>query len=376
MTVDPGTDKTASADSFQKPWLRYQRAVFGLRNYWYPVLLSKKLKSKPVGIKLAGEELVLIRCKGRVYCLEGRCKHRGVPMSEGRLEFPCTISCAYHGWTYQLETGELVAALTDGPESAIVGKVKLQTYPVVEKNKVIWVFVGDWTPPPSLEEEMPEGFLTPGNVVGVRVHEGVGNWRLAIESALDPSHAAYLHRYAWLSFFRSMPAAKGKYTVEITEGKYLGYKTEGVLRQGDYPGLGRWPREGWWKKRSTRGANTKVVGYLPCAARVVGIPTNVPFTTYSWYVPVDKDHYRWVTFLVATARGLKKWRATLKYYLWLRWMYQGPHQFLGQDLRINELMHPFYAEQNGWVKERFYRPDVVITAWRKFVDETARGIQE
>jgi carbazole 1,9a-dioxygenase terminal dioxygenase component len=172
-----------------------------------------------------------------------------------------------------------------------------------------------------------------------------------------------------------MPASKGKYIPEIIDGKYLGYKTEGVLRQGDYPGLGRWPREGWWKRR-TLGASTKVVGFLPCGARVVGIPTNVPFNTYSWYVPVDKDHYRWVTFLVATVRGLKRWRAYSKYYLWLRWMYQGPRQFLGQDLNINELIHPFYAEQNGWAKERLYQPDIVITAWRKFVDETARGIQE
>jgi carbazole 1,9a-dioxygenase terminal dioxygenase component len=172
-----------------------------------------------------------------------------------------------------------------------------------------------------------------------------------------------------------MPASKGKYTVEIIDGKYLGYKTEGGCRQGDYPGLGRWPNEGWWKQR-TAGASTKVVGFLPCGVRVSGIPTNVPFNTYSWYVPMDKDHYRWVTFLVAKVRGLKRWRAYWKYHLWLRWMYQGPRQFLGQDLRINELMHPFYAEQNGWTKERLYQPDIVITGWRKFVDETARGIQE
>ena len=30
---------------------------------------------------------------------------------------------------------------------------------------------------------------------------------------------------------------------------------------------------------------------------------NLPFITYSWYVPVDADHYRWFTFLAAP--GLK-----------------------------------------------------------------------
>ena len=95
---------------------------------------------------------------------------------------------------------------------------------------------------------------------------------------------------------------------------------------------------------------------------------------FSWYVPVDADHYRWFQFLVADVSGPKKWWARLKYWLWLRWMYQG--QFLGQDSEINEALHPFYAEQDGWARERLYRPDVVVTAWRKFVQENARGIQE
>ena len=33
-------------------------------------------------------------------------------MSLGRQQFPGTLSCAYHGWTYDLPTGRLVAAIT------------------------------------------------------------------------------------------------------------------------------------------------------------------------------------------------------------------------------------------------------------------------
>ena len=43
---------------------------------------------------------------------------------------------------------------------------------------------------------------------------------------------------------------------------------------------------------------------------------------------------------------------------------------------MNEIMHPFYDEQSGWTKERLYRPDVVLTAWRRFIEKEARGIQE
>ena len=41
---------------------------------------------------------------------------------------------------------------------------------------------------------------------------------------------------------------------------------------------------------------------------------------------------------------------------------------------MNELLHPFYAEQEGWDRERLHRPDVVLTAWRKFIDKNAEFI--
>src|SRR5215210_6142840 len=72
----------------QRPWPRYMRAELGLRNYWYPALLARQVKAKPVDVKMLGEELVIIRDRGKVYCLQARCAHRGVPLSAGRSEFP------------------------------------------------------------------------------------------------------------------------------------------------------------------------------------------------------------------------------------------------------------------------------------------------
>jgi hypothetical protein len=120
-----------------------------------------------------------------------------------------------------------------------------------------------------------------------------------------------------------------------------------------------------------------VYGALPCSSKVAHLNFNLPFVTYSWYVPIDGKRYRWFTFLLAPKKdipGLKRVWAWLKYWLWLRWMYQG--QFLRQDSHMNELISPFYEDQDGWVKERFFRPDVVLTAWRKLIEEHARGIQE
>jgi hypothetical protein len=40
-----------------------------------------------------------------------------------------------------------------------------------------------------------------------------------------------------------------------------------------------------------------------------------------------------------------------------------------------KLMDPFYSEQDGWKRERLYRPDIGLTAWRRHCQEHARQVQ-
>jgi len=208
--IEKGGKKVISDNAAQtvdnnktSPWQRYKEAALGFRNYWYPALLSRKLRKKPIAIKILGERLFFIRYKGKCYAMEDRCAHRGVPLSAGRCEFPgtSTISCPYHGWVYDITNGQCVGALTDGPDSPIVGKVRLTTYPVEERKGLIWVFIGDGESS-ALVEDVPEELLHGTAVVEIRVTQRPGNWRLAAENGIDPSHAAYLHRHAALSFFR------------------------------------------------------------------------------------------------------------------------------------------------------------------------------
>ena len=78
----------------------------GFRNYWYPIIESRHVKKRPVPVRVLGEDLVLFRGnRGRVAALVDRCPHRGTKLSRGRIIFPGTLSCGYHGWTYN-EKGE------------------------------------------------------------------------------------------------------------------------------------------------------------------------------------------------------------------------------------------------------------------------------
>jgi len=380
--MEPRIAEKATAKGVEKsknsPWPRYEEAVLGFRNYWYPALMSRKLRQKPVSVVILGERLLLIRHGGRCYALEDRCAHRGVPLSVGTCEFPgtATISCRYHGWTYDITNGECVGAVTDGPDSPIVGKVKIPSYPVEERKGLIWIFLGDGTPLP-LEEDVPEEMLREEAVIGARVTLRKGNWRLAAENGMDPAHATYLHRDAWLAFFRRFPACKTNIVPEIA-GKWVGYTQGPPLLECDYPGLGSYPRgadwrrRSWWRKPRRRPA-TKTQLRLPCFLRVNPFPAP-EIVHFEWYVPVDERHHRYFQFSVKWTTGLKAWRFRLAYWLWWRWL--AHVNFNGQDARMVQLMDPFYAEEDGWNRERLFRPDVGLTTWRKYCHENARSVQK
>src|SRR5262245_18418858 len=70
------------------PYARFKVPVPGFRNYWYPALLSRQLRSKPKRVTMLGEHLVIWRENNNVYALADRCAHRGARLSRGKCEFP------------------------------------------------------------------------------------------------------------------------------------------------------------------------------------------------------------------------------------------------------------------------------------------------
>ncbi len=339
-------------------WPRYDAAVTGFRDYWYPATWSRAVGRKPVSLQMLDEQIVLIRENGRVHALFDQCPHRGIPLSVGRQEFAGTWTCRYHGWTFDLQTGVLKAALTDGPDSPICGKVRVRTYPVEERFGVIWIYMGDGQPPP-LEADIPSEFLAPDTVILGRISMQKGNWRYACENAQDEGHAKYLHRYGTIAtLFRLMPAWSTVKVIPDTEG-WISRETKSISYTEEYGELGPWPPKLWWKRR-TRGSRISM--RLPCILRnhYVGTLKN----KFAWHVPVGADHYRYVQFYVVNGvRGLAKLKEYAYFWTWFRWVQLV--QFNGQDTWMVELMPETPPE-------RLYRPDVSITAWRKLC-EHARG---
>jgi phenylpropionate dioxygenase-like ring-hydroxylating dioxygenase large terminal subunit len=69
-------------------------------NHWHPVLASRELRRKPVGVKVASQPLVLFRTRsGSIGALPDQCLHRRSRLSTGTVVGD-RLRCQYHGWTF------------------------------------------------------------------------------------------------------------------------------------------------------------------------------------------------------------------------------------------------------------------------------------
>jgi nitrite reductase/ring-hydroxylating ferredoxin subunit len=355
-------------------WPHYQAATAGFRGYWYPVAFSSQITGKPTAVTLLGERIMVMRDKGTVYALKDRCPHRGVPLSFGNQQFPGTVSCVYHGWTFDLKSGDLVAAITDGPNSPICGKVTQPTFETAERLGMVWIFVGDGEEAPSIDDQLPEELRDNAAVIGARIQPREGNWRFACENGYDEGHAKYLHRTALWRLFKPMPVWNE--TRIVRRGRWLFRVQEKQYWEADFPGLGRWSGQAWYKKKppktvsnigntsSHRDVNATIAAQeFPGFASVsmpgvlrIAYPT---FIHYEFYVPVDADHHLYVGVLANFVRGVRTLPFYVKYLGAVRWLFHG--QFSGQD--------KWMVEVTDAPPERLYRPDDSLLQWRKLAED-------
>ncbi len=357
-------------------WPRYDAATTGLRGYWYPVTWASKVTDTPTALTLCGNKITLVREGSDIFALADRCPHRGVPLSLGSKQFPGTLSCAYHGWTYGLSDGVLKAVITDGPDSPICGKVNVRTYPVEQRLGLVWVYVGSpGQEPPPLDDQLPEELVHNPVTVGGRIDPRTGNWRFAVENGYDEGHAKYLHRTSTWRLFKTMPTWNVTRIVE--RGRWIYRVQDEVHWEADFPGLGTWSNKRWWKKKPPPGDTPQIgntggskapdpviaaqefPGFaslaLPGILRIA-YPT---FIHYEFYVPVDADHHLYVGLMADFRSGLGAAKFRAKYLAAVRWLFHG--EFSGQDAWMVDVCDA--------PPERLYRPDLSLTAWRKMVEQ-------
>jgi carbazole 1,9a-dioxygenase terminal dioxygenase component len=326
-----------------------------------------------------GEKVLLRRVDGHICAIEDRCAHRRVPFS---AKIECytkdTITCWYHGFTYNFHDGKLVQVLTE-PGCALVGKMAIRTYPVREAQGIVFVFIGKGEPP-GLQEDVPPGFLDADLAVGGIHREVKSNWRLGAENGFDTTHI-YIHRNS--KFMRTTDALlplglvpTSRHSMDIVEGP----GPKGVI---DKLASNYVPVFESTIGSVTIAAQTKPQGkavayrvsmWLPCVLRVEGFPS-LEITQFEWYVPIDEKNHRYWQVLgkkINAAEEAAAFHSEVESY----WEDVALRGFNDDDVWAREALEDAYTEGEGWMKERLFKPDMCIVEWRKLASKHNRGIQK
>lgn len=162
-----------------------------LKNVWYAAAWADEL---PKGASLARtiiEAPILFwrDADGVIRALADRCAHRLAPLSLGIIE-ENVVRCRYHGLAFDGETGRCV----HNPHGPVTGAHKVKVYPVVERHKLLWIWMGDvgaadeaTIPDLSFADRSPEHAFSKGYMPTAADH------RLLEDNILDLSHGDYLH---------------------------------------------------------------------------------------------------------------------------------------------------------------------------------------
>ena len=164
-----------------------------LRRFWHPVAICEELEeNRPVRpVTVFGERLVLFRdVEGRLGLIGRHCPHRGADLCYGRLE-DGGLRCPFHGWLFDL-MGQCLETPAEPENSSLRHRVHHSHYPVIEKNGMIFAYLGEGDPPPfpnldCLAAPETHSFAFKGFVDC--------NWLQLLEVGIDPAHASYLHRF-------------------------------------------------------------------------------------------------------------------------------------------------------------------------------------
>jgi len=77
-------------------------------------------------VEVEGTQVAVFVVEGRAHAFANACPHEGNPLHEGEI-LGDTLTCAYHGWMFDLETG-----------ACLVGEEPAQTYAAeVEGDEVV-----------------------------------------------------------------------------------------------------------------------------------------------------------------------------------------------------------------------------------------------
>ncbi len=273
-----------------------------LRHYWQPAALAEELigKRPVVPVRLMGEDLVLFRDNAGDLGLIGRhCPHRGADLCYGRRE-DNGLRCPFHGWHFD-KTGQCVDQPGEPEGSTMHGSIRTPAYPVVEKNGIIWAYMGPGDPPPFPALDC---FAAPDTHVFAFKGLWECNWLQAMEVGIDPAHASFLHRFLQDedpadSYGKQFRDKAGETNIPMTQ----------LLREYPRPEISVEDTDYGMKLTALRHmpdgrSHVRVTNQI--FPEAICIPISNEMTITQWHVPVDDETCYWYSMFTSFTTPVNK----------------------------------------------------------------------
>lgn len=163
-----------------------------LKNCWYVAAWDHELiDGRKLARTILEKPVVLYKGEsGKVVALDDRCCHRGAPLSMGRVEGD-DIRCMYHGMKFA-PSGKCIQI--PGQEQ-IPPKLGVYSYPVVEKDHLVWIWMGEAAQAdPALIIDYPPLRDPAWRGLPGYMHYDA-NWLFIVDNLSDFAHLAFVHTH-------------------------------------------------------------------------------------------------------------------------------------------------------------------------------------
>ncbi len=163
-----------------------------IENAWYMAAWAHEIGTAPFSRPLCNTPIVFFKhaASGQISALRDRCCHRAAPLRFGQV-VPEGLECGYHGMVFD---GQGKCVRIPGQER-IPASAKVRAYPVVVKNEIVWIWMGD-----------PEQ-ADPALIVDYPHHDDYAKWphkhqtyrvkanyMLLVDNLMDLTHLAFVHK--------------------------------------------------------------------------------------------------------------------------------------------------------------------------------------
>lgn len=304
-----------------------------LRRYWQPAALSDELAGpRPVvPVTLLGERLVLFRDNEGALGLIGRhCPHRGADLCYGRRE-DNGLRCPFHGWHFD-RNGQCVEQPGEPEGSRMHEQIRTASYPVVEKNGIVFAYLGPGDPPAFPDFDC---FRAPDSHVFAFKGLWECNWLQAMEVGIDPAHASFLHRFLEDedpkdSYGKQFRDAAADTNIPMTK----------LLRDYPRPEIRVEETDFGLKLTALRHMEnglTHVRVTNQIFPEAICIPMSREMTITQWHVPVDDETCYWYSMFTSYDKPVNK--------------------ALMRDQRLKEHRLPDYAPRKNQRNDYGYNPE-------------------